>query len=89
LVQSTNELFKRSIQEIHEYIVDEKIVEKGKGKKDYAELLLKLASEVKGFNLSAGFSGSQIKRRIVMIGRQRSLPGQKLLFLFLFPLQYF
>jgi hypothetical protein len=77
---------KRSIQEIHEYIVDEKIVEKGKGKKDYAELLLKLASEVKGFNLSAGFSGSQIKRRIVMIGRQRSLPGQKLLFIILVPL---
>jgi hypothetical protein len=77
---------KRSIQEIHEYIVDEKIVEKGKGKKDYAELLLKLASEVKGFNLSAGFSGSQIKRRIVMISRKRSLPGQKLLFIILVPL---
>jgi hypothetical protein len=66
--------------------VDEKIAEKGKGKKDYAELLLKLASEVKGFNLSAGFSGSQIKRRIVMIGRQRSLPGHKLMFIILVPL---
>src|ERR1035437_4813089 len=77
---------KKSIQEIHEYIVDEKIVEKCKGKKDYAELLLKLASELKGFNLSAGFSGSQIKRRIVMIGRQRSLPGQKLMFIILVPL---
>ncbi|MEI6049691.1 MAG: M56 family metallopeptidase [Bacteroidota bacterium] len=77
---------KKSIQEIHEYIVDEKIVEKGKGKKGYAELLLKLASEVKGFNLSAGFSGSQIKRRIVMISRQRSLPGHKLMFIILVPL---
>ena len=77
---------KKSIQEIHEYIVDEKIAERGKGKKDYAELLLKLASEVRGFNLSAGFSGSQIKRRILMIGRQRSLPGQKLMFIILVPL---
>ena len=77
---------KKSIQEIHEYIVDEKIVEKGKGKKDYAELLLKLASEVKGFSLSAGFSGSQIKRRIVMISRPRSLPGHKLMFIILVPL---
>lgn len=77
---------KKSIQEIHEYIVDEKIVERGKGKKDYAELLLKLASEVKGFNLSAGFSGNQIKRRIVMISKQRSLPEQKLLFVILVPL---
>jgi beta-lactamase regulating signal transducer with metallopeptidase domain len=70
---------KKSIQEIHEYIVDEKIIGIGKRKKDYAELLLKLASEVKSFNLSAGFSGSQIKRRIVMISKQRSLPGQKLM----------
>jgi cell division protein FtsL len=76
---------KNTIQEIHEYIVDEKIVEKGKGKKDYAELLLKLASEVRGFNLSAGFSGSQIKRRIVMISRQRSLPQYKLMFVILVP----
>jgi hypothetical protein len=77
---------KKSIQEIHEYIVDEKIAAGGKGKKDYAELLLKLASEVKGFNLSAGFSGSQIRRRIVMISRQRSLPGQRLLFIILVPI---
>jgi hypothetical protein len=77
---------KKSIQEIHEYIVDDKIANRGKGKKDYAELLLKLASEVKGFNLSAGFSGSQIKRRIVMISKQRSLPGHKLMFIILVPL---
>jgi hypothetical protein len=77
---------KKSIQEIHEYIVDEKIVERGKEKKDYAELLLKLASEVKGFNLSAGFSGSQIKRRIVMLRKKRSLPGQKFMFVILVPL---
>jgi hypothetical protein len=76
---------KKSIQEIHEYIVDEKIAERGKGKKDYAELLLKLASDVKGFNLSAGFSGNQIKRRIVMITRPRSLPGYKLMFVSILP----
>jgi hypothetical protein len=77
---------KKSIQEIHEYIVDEKIVERGNGKKAYSELLLKLVSEVKGFNLSAGFSGSQIKRRIAMISKQRSLPEQKLMFVILVPL---
>jgi hypothetical protein len=76
---------KKSIQDLHEYIVDEKIAERGKGKKDYAELLLKLASEVKGFNLSAGFSGKQIKRRIVMITRPRSLPGYKIMFALLIP----
>jgi hypothetical protein len=78
---------KKSVQEIHEYIVDEKIA--GTGKKGYAELLLKLASDVKGFNLSAGFSGSQIKRRIAMIARQRSLPIYKLIFLILIPVTIF
>jgi hypothetical protein len=76
---------KKSIQELHEYIVDEKIAERGKAKKDYAELLLKLASEVKGFNLSAGFSGNQIRRRIVMIARPRSLPEYKVMFILLIP----
>ena len=78
--------FKKSIQDIHEFIVDERITEICKEKKDYAELLLKLASEVKVFNLSAGFSGSQIKRRIIMISRRRSLPGHKLLFIIMVPL---
>lgn len=77
---------KESVQEIHEYIVDEKIAEGGKGKKDYAQLLLKLSSEVKGFSLSAGFSGSQIKRRIIMITKQRSLPEHKLMFVILIPI---
>jgi hypothetical protein len=76
---------KKSIQELHEYIVDEKIAERGKGKKEYAELLLKLASEVKRFNLSAGFSGNQIRRRIVMIARPRSLPEYKVMFILLVP----
>jgi outer membrane protein assembly factor BamA len=66
--------------------VDVKIAETGNSRKDYAKLLLKLTSEVKGFNLSAGFSGSQIKRRIIMITRQRSLPKQKLLFVILIPI---
>lgn len=77
---------KKSIQEIHEYTVDEKVAEGGERKKDYAELLLKLASDVKSFNLSAGFSDSQIKRRIVMISKPRSLPAHKLLFTILLPI---
>ena len=41
---------KRSIQEIHEFIVDEKIAGVGQDRKDYAELLLNLASDYKRFN---------------------------------------
>ena len=55
---------KKSIQEIHEYIVDEKIAGQGKNRKYYAQLLLNLTSEAKCFNLSTSFTGQQIKRRI-------------------------
>lgn len=79
---------KRSIQEIHEFIVDEKIAGVGQDRKDYAELLLNLASDYKrfnAFNLAASFSGPQIKRRLEMIVKTRSLPIQKLLFIVIIP----
>lgn len=66
--------------------MDEKIAVRGNRKKDYARLLLNIASEVKAFSLSAGFTGNQIKRRIDMITKQRSLPICKLMFTLLLPL---
>lgn len=80
---------KKSIQDIHEFIVDEKIVERGNEKKGYAELLLKLSYEVKGFSLSAGFSNSQINRRIVMISKRRSLRAKKYMVTILVPITLF
>jgi hypothetical protein len=83
---------KRSIQEIHEFIVDEKIAGFGQDRKDYAELLLSLASDYKrfnSFNLTASFSGPQIKRRLEMIVKTRSLPIQKLLFIVIIPITAF
>lgn len=80
---------KRSIQEIHEFIVDEKIAGVGQDRKDYAKLLLNLASDYKrfnAFNLAANFSGPQIKRRLEMIVKTRSLPIQKLLFIVIIPI---
>lgn len=77
---------KRTIQEVHEFIVDEQIAGYGKGKKEYAELLLALASDVKGFNLYQGFSGKQINRRIIMITRNKSTQKQKLLIGLIIPI---
>lgn len=77
---------KKSIKEIHEYIVDEKIAGSGEMKRDYAQLLLTLASDSKVFNLSASFTGQQIRQRILMIGKPRSSPGNKLTFVVLIPL---
>lgn len=77
---------KKSIQEIHEYIVDEKIAGHGINRKYYAQLLLNLTSEAKCFNLSTSFTGQQIKRRILMITKSKSLPQHKLIFIVLIPL---
>ncbi len=80
---------KRSLQEIHEYLVDEKIAMANGNRKNYAELLLSLTSDIKGstgLNLTAGFAEPQIKKRIQMMIKERSLPLNKLRFLILIPL---
>jgi hypothetical protein len=75
-----------SLQEIHEFIVDEKIAGIDQQKKDYAELLLNLASDAKVFSLAASFTGKHIKRRISMITKPRTSPILKLKFMIIAPL---
>lgn len=77
---------KKSLKEIHEYIVDEKIAGHGENKKAYAQLLLTLASDTKVFDLAASFTGEHIKRRILMIAKPRTPPKYKLIFFVLIPL---
>lgn len=80
---------KIKIQEIHEYIADEKTAGNGETKRRYAQLLFNLASENKSFYLSTGFSGKQIKNRIAMVAKTRSLPKHKLIFAALIPVAAF
>jgi beta-lactamase regulating signal transducer with metallopeptidase domain len=77
---------RKSLQEVHEYIVDEKIAGHGEQKKAYAQLLLNLASEAKTFNLVASFTGEHIKRRILMVAKPKTSARYKLLFSVLVPL---
>lgn len=77
---------KKSLKEIHEYIVDERIAGHGENKKAYAQLLLTLASDNKVFDLAATFTGEYIKRRILMIAKPRTSPKYKLMFFVLVPL---
>lgn len=80
---------KIKIQELHEYIADEKTAGNGEMKRSYAQLLFNLASEAKGFCLSTGFSGKQINNRIQMVSKTRSLPRHKLIFISLVPIATF
>jgi beta-lactamase regulating signal transducer with metallopeptidase domain len=80
---------KTKLQEIHEYIADEKTAGHGEMKKCYAQLLFNLASDTKAFCLSTGFSGKQINNRILMVSKARSLPGYRLVFISLIPIAAF
>jgi len=80
---------KKSLQEIHEYLVDEKIALVDGNRRNYAELLLSLTSDYKGstgLNLTASFAEPQIKKRIQMMINKRSLPLDRLRFFVLIPL---
>ena len=80
---------KRSLQEVHEYIVDEKIARADGNKRSYTELLLNLTLYYKGntgLNLTASFTEPQIKKRIQMMIKERSLPFNKFRFFILIPL---
>ena len=77
---------KKSLKEIHEYIVDEKIAGQGENKKAYAQLLLTLASDTKVFDLAASFTDEHIKRRILMIAKPRNSEKYKLIFFVLVPI---
>ena len=76
---------KNNLQDIHEYIADEKTAGNGEMKRHYAQLLINLASEIKPFRLSTGFSGKQISNRVRMISKKRSPSRFKLIFLSLVP----
>lgn len=77
---------KRSLKEIHEYSVDEKIAGQGETKKAYAQLLLSLASDTKAFNLATSFAGEPVKSRILMLAKPRTSPKHKLMFMIIVPL---
>ncbi len=71
---------KSKLQEVHEFIADGKVVGNDEAKRNYAQLLLDLAVDSKPSFLLTGFTNKQIKNRIKMISKKRSLSAGKLLF---------
>ena len=78
-------IFKESLQEIHEYLADEKILKNNAMKQSYSNLLLKLTTVENPPIPSSAFSAKQISRRLRMIEKPKSLPGQRILFFLLLP----
>lgn len=78
-------IFKENLQEIHEYLADEKILKNNAMKQAYSNLLLKLTTVENPPIPSSAFSAKQISHRLRMIEKPKSLPRQRVLFFLLLP----
>lgn len=70
----------------HEYIVDSVIADKHSNIISYSKLLLKLSTSKLPNNFAHSFSNRQVFYRISMLTKTRSVPMQKLKFLFVLPM---
>ncbi|MCH2192901.1 M56 family metallopeptidase [Kordia sp.] len=79
-------IYQKRISEVHEYIADAIIV-KGKNKSDYYEKLLAEVFQTQQFSFTNQFfKHSLIKKRIIMLTKQKSRQILKLKYLVLIPL---
>ena len=76
---------KNQLQEVQEYLADQKVGGSPKKRREYAHLLLKLSTPERSFSLATGFSDRQITRRILRLSQPRSSPQQKLTFVSVVP----
>ena len=77
---------KNSLKDIHEYLVDEVMIQQKVEKRRYAQLLLKLSSPLAINSLTTGFTNKQIGRRINMLAKAPSASYLKLKFLLMLPI---
>lgn len=76
--------FERSLREIHEYQADQGVTY-SYAPREYATLLLQLITAKPGWQFMNNFNQFQTKKRIIMMGKSKSSPMQRLRFLSLIP----
>ncbi len=77
-------IFERLLREIHEYQADQGVTSTF-APREYATLLLHLITAKPGWQFMNNFNQFQTKKRIIMMGKSKSTPWQKLRFLTLIP----
>jgi hypothetical protein len=78
-------LLRHAVRQNLEFIADTNVLESGVDKKQYQYLLLKVMG-VPEFRLASPFNFSSLKKRIVMMNKNKSARSQWLKFLFILPL---
>lgn len=77
--------YKRSIKEIHEYLADAGVLEKGYEQTAYQKLIIGQISAIRSMELANNFSQSLIKRRLKMMKKIKSSQKTSLKYLFTIP----
>ena len=77
---------KKSLNQVHEYIADQNTA--SSDKRTYAQLILENASNGSTFYLVNSFAFLPIKKRILMLSKEKSSALSKLRFLLILPLVY-
>lgn len=78
-------LYKASFRELHEYLADEVVINKGYDKKAYQSLMLSVATGINDWKPTNKFN-SLIKKRIIMMSKQKSTNSSLIKYVLVFPL---
>jgi beta-lactamase regulating signal transducer with metallopeptidase domain len=79
-------LLKQELQNIHEYEVDETVINEGVNAKEYQLLLIKKAVGTRLYSMANSFNHSKLKKRITMMLKEKSNPWARLKYLYVLPL---
>ncbi len=79
-------LLKRELQEVHEYEVDEAVLNRGVGKKQYQLLLIEKAVGTRRYSMVNSFNHSSLKKRITMMKKKKSSSWAYAKYLYVLPL---
>lgn len=79
-------LIKQELQNIHEYEADAKVLDAGVDIRQYQLLLIKKAVGKKHFSIANNFNRNKLKKRIIMMLKEKSNPWARLKYLYVLPL---
>ena len=79
-------LMRSSVQLVHEYLADEGVLNTGIDRLQYQALLVNQVAEERLICLSSGFHQSQIKKRLIMMTKNKPDQNPKLRILYLLPI---
>lgn len=65
-------LIRKEVKDVHEYLADEKVLQSGCSKVEYQRLLVNQTLGLQVFNLTNSFNQSNLKKRMLMINKNRS-----------------